>query len=80
MKRGEIIVADRYYGLEYGFFGELRDEGVSHVIRIRNNPRMKIVEELLLTEADRMRCPGMVIANRSAVRVEVTERKSGPRS
>ena len=53
MKRGEIIVADRYYGLEYGFFGELRDEGVSHVIRIRNNPRMKIVEELLLTEADR---------------------------
>ena len=53
MKRGEIIVADRYYGLKYGFFGELRDEGVSHVIRIRNNPRMEIVEELLLTEADR---------------------------
>lgn len=51
--KGEIIVADRYYGLEYGFFGELRQIGASHVIRIRNNPRMEIVEELCLTEADR---------------------------
>jgi hypothetical protein len=53
MKRGETIVGDRYYGLEYGFFGELREMGVSHVIRIRNNPRMEIAEELSLTEADR---------------------------
>ena len=29
MKRGETIVGDRYYGLEYGFFGELREMGVS---------------------------------------------------
>ena len=24
VKEGEIIIADRYYGLEYGFFGELK--------------------------------------------------------
>jgi hypothetical protein len=52
MQKGETIVGDRYYGLEYGFFNELRQKGVSHVIRIRNNPRMEIVAELPLTEAD----------------------------
>jgi hypothetical protein len=52
VKKGEIIVADRYYGLEYGFFGELKQIGASHVIRIRNNPRMEIVEELAVSEAD----------------------------
>lgn len=53
VKKGEIIVADRYYGLEYGFFGELKKIGASHVIRIRNKPRMEVVEELALTDADR---------------------------
>lgn len=53
VKKGEIIVADRYYGLEYGFFGELKQIGASHVIRIRNKPRMEVVEELDLTDADR---------------------------
>jgi hypothetical protein len=53
VKQGEIIVADRYYGLEYGFFGELKQIGASCVIRIRNKPRMEIAEELCLTEADR---------------------------
>lgn len=53
VKKGEIIVADRYYGLEYGFFGELKQIGASHVIRIRNKPRMEIVEELALTQEDR---------------------------
>jgi hypothetical protein len=53
VKEGEIIVADRYYGLEYGFFGELKRIGASHVIRIRNNPRMEVVEELALSEEDR---------------------------
>lgn len=53
VKKGEIIVADRYYGLEYGFFGELKQIGASHVIRIRNKPRMEVVEELALTEEDR---------------------------
>ena len=53
VKKGETIVGDRYYGLEYGFFEELRKLGVSFVFRIRNQPRMEIVEELLLTAADR---------------------------
>jgi hypothetical protein len=53
MKKGETIVADRYFGLEYGFLEELRKLGVSFVFRIRNKPRMETVEELPLTEADR---------------------------
>ena len=53
MKEGEIIVGDRYYGLEYGFLEELRKLGISFVFRIRNKPRMEIVEELPLTDADR---------------------------
>lgn len=52
-KEGEIIVADRYYGLEYGFFGELIAMGVSMVLRIRNQPRMEVIKELPLAEADR---------------------------
>ncbi len=53
MKKGETIVGDRYYGLEYAFFGEMRQLGVSFVIRIRNKPRIEIIEELPLTDADR---------------------------
>ena len=53
MKKGEVIVGDRYYGLDYRFLDELRELGVSFVFRIRNNPRMEIVEELPLTEEDR---------------------------
>lgn len=53
VKKDEIIVADRYYGLEYGFFGELKKIGASFVIRMRHNPRMEIIEELPLTEQDR---------------------------
>ncbi|MGB6221278.1 hypothetical protein [Haloferula sp.] len=41
-----------YYGLEYGFFHEMRELGVSSVMRIRNEPCMEIVEELDLTDAD----------------------------
>lgn len=53
MKKGETIVGDRYYGLDYKFLEELRHLGVSFVFRIRNKPRMEIIEELPLTEADR---------------------------
>ncbi len=53
VKKGETIVGDRYHGLEYGSFGELRQIGASFVIRIRNHPRMEIVGELSLTGADR---------------------------
>ena len=53
--RSKSRPADRSvcYGLEYGFFGELRKLGASFVMRIRNEPLMEIMEELPLTEADR---------------------------
>lgn len=53
LEPGETIVGDRYYGLEYGFFNELRALQVSFVIRIRNNPQVEVIEELPLSEADR---------------------------
>jgi len=53
LEPGETIVGDRYYGLEYGFFNELRALRVSFVIRIRNNPKVEVIEELPLSEADR---------------------------
>lgn len=51
--KGETIVGDRYYGLEYGYLDELRDEGIFFVFRIRNVPRMEIVSELALKDADK---------------------------
>lgn len=53
IKEGEVIVGDRYYGLEYAYFGEIKKRKASCVIRIRNNPRMETVEEMPLTDADR---------------------------
>ena len=53
VKKGEVVVGDRYYSLEYAYFGELRQLGASWVIRIRNNPRMETTEEMPLTDADR---------------------------
>jgi len=53
VKKGETIVGDRYYGLDYGYFSELADLGASYVIRIRNTPKMETVEELSITDADR---------------------------
>ena len=53
VKPGEIYVGDRYYGLEYRFLEELREMKVSFVMRIRNRPRMEVMEELPLSKADR---------------------------
>lgn len=53
VKTGEIIVADRYYGLEYALLNELRGMGTSFVLRVRNKPRMEVVEEMPLSAADR---------------------------
>lgn len=49
---GETIVADRYYGLEYGFLEELRKMGVAFVIRLRSNPLIEIIDEMPLAAAD----------------------------
>lgn len=32
VKKGEIVAADSDYGLEHGFFGEMKQIGASHVI------------------------------------------------
>ena len=53
MQKGDTIVGDRYYGLDFGFLEEPPKLGSSFVFRIRNKPRMEIVEELPLTVADR---------------------------
>jgi len=38
---GDLIVADRYYGLDYGWLNDLRAQEVDFVIRIRNAPKTK---------------------------------------
>jgi len=57
VKKGENIVADRYYGLEYGFLGELRQNGASHVIRIRNNPRFPAFTASTMPNSSGNACP-----------------------
>lgn len=52
-KPGEILICDRGYGAEYKFLDELRQIRSSFVIRIRNEPVMKVIEEIPLTEVDR---------------------------
>ena len=52
-EKGEIIVGDRYYGLHYAYLERLRADGISSVMRIRNKPKMEIIEELPLEEADK---------------------------
>lgn len=50
---GDMVVGDRYYGLEYDWLNQLRAAEVDYVIRIRNAPKTKRVGELFpLTEED----------------------------
>ena len=53
LKKGEFYVADRYYGLDYGFFAEVRRAGASFVFRICNDARVEVEKELALSAADR---------------------------
>lgn len=48
-----LIGARLEYGAEYKFLDELRQIGVSFVIRIRSEPLMEVVEELPLGYVDR---------------------------
>ena len=52
-RKDEIIVGDRYYGLEYAYIGRLRETRISSVMRIRNDAKATVVEELPLSHADR---------------------------
>jgi hypothetical protein len=53
LKKGEFYVADRYYGLDYGFFAEVSRAGASFVFRICNDAKIEVEKELALSEADR---------------------------
>lgn len=53
LKRGGAYVADRLYGLDYGFFKELEDMGCRFCIRIKDSAEIEIIEELALTEEDK---------------------------
>ncbi len=53
LKKGEFYVADRYYGLDYGFFAEVSRAGASFVFRICNDAKIEVEKELALSAADR---------------------------
>jgi hypothetical protein len=53
LKKGEFYVADRYYGLDYGFFAEVSRAGASFVFRICNDAKIEVEKELALSDADR---------------------------
>ena len=50
---GDGFIADRYYGEDYGLFGELTAADVVFVVRLREAAVFQVLEELPLTAADR---------------------------
>jgi hypothetical protein len=50
---GEFYVGDRYYGEDYGLFGELEQAGCSYVLRLRQEAVFKVLEEFALSPEDR---------------------------
>lgn len=50
---GVMYVCDRYYGLDYSYFEELRQRGALFTIRIRNKPKITVIKEHEITEKDR---------------------------
>ncbi len=50
---GVMYVCDRYYGLDYAYFDELRAREALFTIRIRNKPKITVIEEYEVTAKDR---------------------------
>jgi hypothetical protein len=50
---GEAYIGDRYYGEDYGLFGELEALGCTFILRLREPARIHLAEELPLSAADR---------------------------
>jgi len=50
---GVMYVCDRYYGLDYEYFEELRQRGALFTIRIRNKPKITVIEEYEVSKKDR---------------------------
>lgn len=46
LKPGSAYVGDRYYGIDYGFFGELEQLGCKYCIRLRDTAELEVIEEL----------------------------------
>lgn len=53
LQPGDGVVADRYYGEDYGLFSEMDDRGVVFVIRLRDQAVMEVIQELPLSPAER---------------------------
>ena len=53
LQPGEFYTADRYYGLDYGFFEELQAAGCDYAIRILQRARYTVERERPLRDQDR---------------------------
>lgn len=51
--RGSAYIADRLYGMEHAFFGELEKKGCRYCIRIKDEAAVDLIEELPVSEQDR---------------------------
>jgi hypothetical protein len=49
---GAAYVGDRYYGIDYGFFEELEKMGCYYCIRLRDNAKMEVIEELKVSKEE----------------------------
>ena len=49
----ELLVGDRYYGLDYQWLIELLAKGQWFIFRIRNDADVTVAEEFALTDEDR---------------------------
>jgi hypothetical protein len=49
---GEFYVGDRYYGEDYGLFGQLEQVGCSYVLRLRQEAAFAVLEEFTLRPED----------------------------
>lgn len=52
LKPGAAYVGDRYYGIDYGFFGELQALGCNYCIRLRDTAELEVIEEMEVSKAE----------------------------
>lgn len=52
-QRGDAYVGDRYYGEDYQLFGQLEEQGIALIVRLREEAVLHVEEELALSAADR---------------------------
>jgi hypothetical protein len=52
-ERGAAYVGDRYFGENHRLLGELEQAGCRYVLRLRDESLIEVLEELVLSEADK---------------------------